>query len=69
MSLRTWLIHGVLGLPVNLKRYGGTPDGTTDNSVALQAAMDVATKYNVSIRLGPGVYRVKSPFSLDEETP
>lgn len=46
------------------KRYGAVGDGTTDDTVPVQAAIDVASASNLPVQLGGGIYLVQT-LTLD----
>jgi Ca2+-binding RTX toxin-like protein len=49
------------------KAYGATGDGRTDDTQALQAAIDAAAVACGTVRLGPGIYRVSAPSGGEGE--
>jgi hypothetical protein len=51
------------GAPINVKDYGATGDGTTDDTVAIQAALDVGD--NIVVEFPAGTYKLTSALEVD----
>lgn len=55
----------VFDYSINVKNYGATGDGTTDDTAAIQAAIDAASAYPVSdVWFPAGNYRTTSTLTL-----
>jgi hypothetical protein len=52
---------------INAKWWGATGDGTTDDTIALQAALNAITDYS-SFTLPSGIYNITSKLTLDGST-
>jgi hypothetical protein len=52
---------------VNVKDYGATGDGTTDDKSAIEAAISAATTSGGIVYLPPGVYYVSGAVSIPDE--
>lgn len=63
MSLTKATYSMINGAPINVKDFGAIGDGTTDDTAALQAAIDAAR--NNKLILSKGVYKITSPLVID----
>lgn len=52
------------GAAINVMDYGATGDGTTNDTAAIQAAMDAAVTQNKTLYIPSGVYYVTSPINI-----
>lgn len=52
------------GFPVNARAYGAKGDGTTDDTAAIQAAIDAAIAANTSCTIPPGTYKIASGLTV-----
>ena len=50
----------------NVKSHGAKADGTTDDTAAIQAAMDEAGKLGGKVYLPPGKYMVRGTFKVPQ---
>ena len=57
----------LLGAPFNVKEYGAAGDGTTDDTDAVQAAIDAALAVNGTVYLPPGDFLVTA-LTLDDDS-
>ena len=53
----------ISGSPINVKDFGATGDGTTDDTAAIQAAIDAAGEF-AEVRFAPGTYKVSSALTI-----
>ena len=61
-DIRTWIQNEwPAAVAVNVKTYGATGDGTTDDRAAIQRALDSAT--NMDLYFPPGTYMVSAPLT------
>lgn len=56
----------ITGAVVNIKDFGAVGDGTTDDSAAIQAAINSNTDF-IQVYMPPGTYRLSSPIIVDRQ--
>jgi len=64
-----WLDQGtqwiaLAGEVVNVKEFGATGDGVTDDTTALQAAINAAQAVGATVLLPPGTYKITASLTL-----
>ena len=52
----------------NVRAFGAVGDGTTDDSAAIQAALDAASAAKATVVVPPGTYRVLSTLTVGSDT-
>lgn len=53
---------------VDVRCYGATGNGTTDDTAAIQSALGVALEQNQPLFLSPGTFRITRPLVIDYTT-
>lgn len=56
----------ITGAVVNIKDFGAVGDGTTDDSAAIQAAINSTNDF-IQVYMPPGTYRLSSPIIVDRQ--
>lgn len=64
MSLTKVSYSMITGAPINVRDFGAVGDGTTDDTVAIQAAINYGAANGIEIQIPSGTYKTTAPLTV-----